>query len=76
MQLFNLSGLDRQWDSAVDGRKSSAVLWDSLDRKRVKQAVNRLQTRIVKAVKAGNMARVRILQRLLARSFAEQAHGR
>lgn len=70
MQLLNLSGVDRQWNSAIDGRKSNSVLWDSIDWKKVKQVVNRLQTRIVKALKAGNMERVRSLQRLLARSFA------
>jgi RNA-directed DNA polymerase len=70
MQLFSLSGVDRQWNLAIDGRKSNSVLWDSINWKNVKQAVNRLQTRIVKAVKAGNMKRVRSLQRLLARSFA------
>jgi len=69
MQLFNLSGVDRRRDSAVDGRKSSSVLWNSIDWKKVNQAVNRLQTRIVKALKAGNMECVRSLQRLLARSF-------
>ena len=70
MQLLNLSGADRQWNLAIDGRKSNSVLWNSINWKKVKQAVNCLQTRIVKAVKAGNMERVRSLQRLLARSFA------
>ena len=70
MQLFNLSGVDRQWNLAIDGRKSSSVLWNSIDWKKVNQAVNRLQTRIVKALKAGNVECVRSLQRLLARSFA------
>lgn len=70
MQLFNLSGVDRQWDLPIDGRKSNSDLWKSIDWKRVNQTVNRLQARIVKAVKAGNTERVRSLQRLLARSFA------
>jgi len=51
MQLFNLSGVDRQWNLAIDGRKSNSDLWDSINWKKVKQIVNRLQTRIVKAVK-------------------------
>ena len=56
--------------TTVDGQKSSTILWDSIDWKKVNRAVNRLQVRIVKALKAGNMERVRSLQRLLARSFA------
>ncbi|MBA3035122.1 MAG: hypothetical protein FP814_01380 [Desulfobacterium sp.] len=51
MQLFNLSGVDRQWDLTVDGRKSNSVLWDSIDWKKVRQAVNRLQVSIVKALR-------------------------
>lgn len=55
---------------AIDGQKSATDLWDSIDWNKVKKSVSRLQTRIVKAVKAGNMEHVRSLQRLLARSLA------
>ena len=52
MQPFNLLGVDRQWNLSIDDRKSNSDLWDSINWKKVKQIVNRLQTRIVKAVKA------------------------
>ena len=51
MQPFNLLGVDRQWNLSIDGRKSNSDLWNSTNWKKVKQIVNRLQTRIVKAVK-------------------------
>jgi len=51
MQPFNLLGVDRQWNLSIDGRKSNSDLWNSINWKKVKQIVNRLQTRIVKAVK-------------------------
>ncbi|MBA3035184.1 MAG: hypothetical protein FP814_01695 [Desulfobacterium sp.] len=51
MQLLNLSGVDRQWNLPIDGLKSNSVLWESINWKKVKQAVNCLQARIVKAVK-------------------------
>ena len=70
MQTFNLLGVDRQWNSSIDGRKSVSDLWDSINWKKVKQDVNRLQTRIVKAVKAKDKEKVRSLQRLMARSLA------
>jgi len=50
MQPFNLLGVDRQWNLSIDGRKSNSDLWNSINWKKVKQIVNRLQTRIVKAV--------------------------
>jgi RNA-directed DNA polymerase len=53
-----------------DGRKNPGTLWSSINWNQVRQVVNRLQTRIVKAVKAGNKEKVRSLQRLLARSLA------
>jgi len=43
--------VDRQWNLSIDGRKSNSDLWNSINWKKVKQIVNRLQTRIVKAVK-------------------------
>nr|WP_319392076.1 group II intron reverse transcriptase/maturase [uncultured Desulfobacter sp.] len=54
----------------IDGRKNPGTLWSSINWNQVRQVVNRLQTRIVKAVKAGNKEKVRSLQRLLARSLA------
>jgi RNA-directed DNA polymerase len=70
MQPFNLLGVDRQWNLSIDGRKSNSDLWNSINWKKVKQIVNRLQTRIVKAVKAKDKEKVRSLQRLMARSSA------
>ena len=55
---------------AIDDRKSKDVLWNSIDWKKARRIVNRLQTRIVKAVKAEDSQKVRSLQRLLARSFS------
>jgi RNA-directed DNA polymerase len=54
----------------IDGLKSDGDLWSSVNWKEVNQIVNRLQVRIVKAVKAKNRELVRSLQRLLARSLA------
>jgi len=71
MHRFNLLGADRQW-ATIDGRKSFEALWNSINWNKVKQIVNRLQARIVKAVKARNKKLVRSLQRLLARSFASK----
>jgi RNA-directed DNA polymerase len=70
MLRLNLIGEDRQWASPIDGRKSKSVLWNSIDWEKARRIVNRLQARIVKAVKAGDREKVRSLQRLLARSFA------
>jgi len=55
---------------AIDDRKSKDVLWNSIDWKKARRIVNRLQTRIVKAVKAKDKQKARSLQRLLARSFS------
>lgn len=70
MPRFNLFGEDRQWASSIDGRKSKAALWNSVNWNKAKRIVDHLQSRIVKAVKAGNKEKVRSLQRLLARSSA------
>ena len=56
----------------IDGLKSDGDLWASVNWKEVNQIVNRLQVRIVKAVKAKNRKLVRSLQRLLARSLASR----
>jgi len=50
MHRFNLLGADRQW-ATIDDRKSFEALWNSINWNKVKQIVNRLQARIVKAVK-------------------------
>jgi len=54
----------------IDGLKSDADLWHSINWNKADQIVNRLQVRIVKAEKAKNRELVRSLQRLLARSLA------
>ena len=54
---------------AIEGPLGEAALWSNIDWSRVRCHVSRLQTRIVKAVKAGRWHRVRSLQRLLASSF-------
>jgi hypothetical protein len=53
MHRFNLLGADRQW-ATIDGRKSFEALWNSINWNKVKQIVNRLQARIVKAVNLKN----------------------
>ncbi len=68
MNLLNLSGVDRQ--QKADGRKSSTHIWNSIDWDQAMRNVNRLQTRIVKAVKAGDKEKVRSLQRLLSKSLS------
>lgn len=60
----------RRWTITTDGLKSNELLWNSIKWGEVENIVYRLQTRIVKAVKAGAKGKVRGLQRLLARSFA------
>ena len=54
----------------IDGLKSDSQYWKHVDWKKADAIVNRLQIRIVKAIKAGDKNRVRSLQRLLAGSFA------
>ena len=70
MLRLNLIGVDRQWNPSIDGRKGNEDLWNSINWEKAKRIVNRLQTRIVKAVKIGDKQKVRSLQRLLSRSFA------
>jgi RNA-directed DNA polymerase len=69
MNRLNLLGVDRQWQT-IDDRMSKDTLWNSINWNEVKRIVNRLQTRIVKAVKARNKKLIRSLQRLLSRSLA------
>ncbi|MFH0974952.1 MAG: group II intron reverse transcriptase/maturase [Spirochaetota bacterium] len=54
----------------IDSPKSDSECWKHIDWKKAEAIVNRIQVRIVKAIKAGNKNKVRSLQRLLARSFA------
>ena len=54
---------------AIEGPSGAAVQWSDIDWSRVRHHVSRLQTRIVKAFKAGLWHRARSLQRLLANSF-------
>jgi RNA-directed DNA polymerase len=54
----------------IDSPKSDSERWKHIDWKKAETIVNRIQVRIVKAIKAGNKNKVRSLQRLLARSFA------
>ncbi len=54
----------------VDGRMGLKRVWDLLDWDQYKLIVSRIQTRIVKAVKAGLKEKVRSLQRLLSNSLA------
>jgi RNA-directed DNA polymerase len=49
------------------------IEWHSIDWKKAHQNVRRLQTRIVKALKAGRKRKVRALQFLLTRSFSGKA---
>lgn len=69
MDRSNPSGVDRQWIT-IDDQRNANVLWNSINWNKIKQNVNQMQTRIVKAVKAGNKEKVRSLQRLLARSLS------
>mgnify|MGYP006306520617 CR=1 FL=1 len=70
MLRLNLIGVDRRWNSSIDGHESDRDLWSSINWSAAKRVVCRLQKRIVKAVKAGDKQKVRSLQRLLARSIA------
>jgi RNA-directed DNA polymerase len=54
----------------IDSPKSDSECWKHVDWKKAEDIVNRIQIRIVKAIKAGNKNKARSLQRLLARSFA------
>lgn len=53
----------------IEGPRDAAARWLSIHWATIRHHVRRLQTRIVKAVKAGRWHRVRSLQRLLANSF-------
>jgi RNA-directed DNA polymerase len=50
-----------------------AIDWNSINWKKVKRNVRRLQARIVKAIEEGRWGKVKALQRLLARSFSGKA---
>ena len=52
----------------IDNLQSDSERWNAVNWAKVEAIVCRIQTRIVKAVKAGDKRRVRSLQRLLSRS--------
>ncbi len=54
---------------AIEGPSDMAARWSDIDWPAVRRHVSRLQTRIVKAIKADEWHRARSLQRLLAKSF-------
>jgi RNA-directed DNA polymerase len=54
----------------IEGPQGTTAPWSAIDWTKVRRHVSRLQTRIVKAVRAGCWHRVRCLQRLLANSLA------
>ncbi|QTA83795.1 Group II intron reverse transcriptase/maturase [Desulfonema limicola] len=60
----------RRQPEAVDGIPGDGKRWNSIIWKEIFKIVNRIQARIVKAVKAGDTKKVRGLQRLLRRSKA------
>ncbi len=57
----------------ADAASKGEIDWHAIQWRKVNQTVRRLQTRIVKALQAGNHRKVRALQRLLARSFSGSA---
>jgi RNA-directed DNA polymerase len=54
----------------ADAPSHEAITWHAIDWPKALRTVRRLQTRIVKAVRAGQWSKVRALQRLLTRSFS------
>lgn len=60
-------------DGEAGAPSYSGADWDSLPWELFSAIVNRLQTRIVKAVKQGRWGKVRALQHLLTHSFAARA---
>ena len=65
----------RQWSVAPAMCASSAVVnrWHSINWGRCEKEVRKLQVRIVKALKANRVGRVRSLQHILVNSFAAKA---
>ena len=62
--------LDAATTVAVNGLEDAPFDWRQLDWRRVEENVRRLRQRIFTASKAGDLARVRRLQRLMLRSRA------
>ena len=65
----------RWWSGATAPWASFAVLnrWQSIDWKKCEAEVRKLQVRIVEALKANRVGKVRKLQRILTNSFAAKA---
>jgi RNA-directed DNA polymerase len=54
----------------VNGPKDAVLDWDAVDWRSIEDSVRRLRQRIFKAAQAGDLKRVRNLQKLMLRSFA------
>ena len=60
-----------KWDTVeVNGPEGDVVDWDAVDWRRVEDDVRRLGQRIFTATQAGDLTRVRNLQKLMLRSRA------
>lgn len=57
----------------ADASSKFATEWHAINWHKVQREVNRLQTRIVEAKKAGNLRKVRALQHILTRSISAAA---
>jgi RNA-directed DNA polymerase len=62
--------------TAVSGPEDAALHWRQVDRRRAEADVRRLRQRIFTASKAGDLKRVRRLQKLMLRWVEERAYGR
>src|SRR3954449_8256853 len=60
---------------AVNGPEGDVVDWDAVDWRRVEDDVRRLRQRIFTATQAGDLSRVRNLQKLMLRSRANALLG-
>lgn len=60
----------------VNGPEDDASAWLAVDWQRAEEEVRRLRQRIFTAIQAGDLARVRNLQKLMLRSRATRARQR
>ena len=67
--------LDAATGVVVNGPKDAPFDWHAVDWRRVEDDVRRLRQRIFTASKAGDLARVRSLQKLMLRSRANTLHS-
>src|SRR5215208_7004111 len=58
------------FDGVVNGPEDAALNWDAVDWRQVEDDVRRLRQRIFTASKAGDLKKVRNLQKLMLRSRA------